>query len=483
MASYAMLTNVGRNKEAAALANATALDIAEIAWGDGTRIPAGGETALENEQGRKPVASQGVTAGALNTAFFEILLAENEGPYVIREAGLFDADGDMIAVAYYDPPVNKPLNTVSAHLRINVVFSDLENLIITIDASTAFISASRKITSGSGILGGGDLSVDREFAADFATLAEAEAGARSDKVMSPLRTKQAIQTLAPSPVLATQAEALAGSNNAKTMTPLRVAQAITQAIDALVDGAPGALDTLQELATALGDNDDAIAALTTSIATKLDASAYTAADILAKLITVDGHASGLDADKLDGKEASAFVETSRSITAGTGLTGGGNLSANRTISASIATQAEAEAGTISTKLMTPLRVAQAIAALAGSPSIASTYEAKIGTNNTKMMTPLRVAEASLILFQARVDISGSIYYSQNVTSVVQDGTGAYTVNFPYQIGGNLTIVATAMLGHAAIALQGTSWVKINTYNLGTSTKANKHFNTIGLRHA
>jgi hypothetical protein len=54
---------------------------------------------------------------------------------------------------------------------------------------------------------------------------------------------------------------------------------------------------------------------------------------------------------------------STTITAGTGLTGGGDLSANRTISPDIASQAEAEAGTASNKLMTPERTAQAITAL------------------------------------------------------------------------------------------------------------------------
>lgn len=52
------------------------------------------------------------------------------------------------------------------------------------------------------------------------------------------------------------------------------------------------------------------------------------------------------------------------ITAGTGLTGGGDLSTNRTISPDIASQAEAEAGTAADKLMTPQRTAQAITALA-----------------------------------------------------------------------------------------------------------------------
>ena len=79
--------------------------------------------------------------------------------------------------------------------------------------------------------------------------------------------------------------------------------------------------------------------------------------------------------------ATGVVPVERTITAGNGLTGGGALSTNRTISLgkpstlsgatpnyvegashthkiSVATQAEAEAGTDNVKLMTPLRVAQ-----------------------------------------------------------------------------------------------------------------------------
>jgi phage-related tail fiber protein len=140
-------------------------------------------------------------------------------------------------------------------------------------------------------LGGGDLSEDRSFAADFATEDQALAGMREDKVMSP-------------------------------------------------------------------------ALVSATITDRLDGSEYTAEDILAKLKTVDGPGSGLDADQLDGKQAAAFVQTSRSVSTGTGLTGGGDLSSNRTLSAVIPSEAEAEAGTNNTKLMTPLRTKQAINAAA-----------------------------------------------------------------------------------------------------------------------
>ena len=46
--------------------------------------------------------------------------------------------------------------------------------------------------------------------------------------------------------------------------------------------------------------------------------------------TNDGAGSGLDADLLDGISSASFVQTSRSLTAGAGLTGGGDLSADRT---------------------------------------------------------------------------------------------------------------------------------------------------------
>jgi hypothetical protein len=40
--------------------------------------------------------------------------------------------------------------------------------------------------------------------------------------------------------------------------------------------------------------------IATAVGTKLDTSGYTAADVLSKLLTVDGTGTGLDADKVDG---------------------------------------------------------------------------------------------------------------------------------------------------------------------------------------
>lgn len=54
----------------------------------------------------------------------------------------------------------------------------------------------------------------------------------------------------------------------------------------------------------------------------------------------------------------AKADAARAVAAGTGLTGGGSLTADRTIAADIATQAEAQAGAAAGKLMSALSVEQ-----------------------------------------------------------------------------------------------------------------------------
>lgn len=78
------------------------------------------------------------------------------------------------------------------------------------------------------------------------------------------------------------------------------------------------------------------------------------------------------------------------------------------------------------------------------PALASQAEAQAGTNNTKLMTPLRVEEAILASFnvtgtaptyacRAWVKFVGTgtvaISASGNVSSITDNGTGDYTINF------------------------------------------------------
>lgn len=138
-ASFAVMTTVGRAKEAAALANATTITITHIAIGDGATVPSGGETALYHEIARKTISGHGTVVGASNVAYFDCYLSAAEGPYTIREAGLYDDEGDLIAIAHYDPPINKPVpasgQTVEGTVRLEVAFSDVASVTIKVDPS------------------------------------------------------------------------------------------------------------------------------------------------------------------------------------------------------------------------------------------------------------------------------------------------------------------------------------------------------------
>jgi hypothetical protein len=108
-----------------------------------------------------------------------------------------------------------------------------------------------------------------------------------------------------------------------------------------------------------------VAGLQADIDSKLSASSYTAADVLAKIKTVDGPGSGLDADLLDGYSR-VYYRNATNLNAGT-------VDIARM---PVATQAEAEAGSSTSKVMTPQRVKQAIDSLTtpgmGAPAYTST---------------------------------------------------------------------------------------------------------------
>jgi len=68
--------------------------------------------------------------------------------------------------------------------------------------------------------------------------------------------------------LADTTEADTGTNGTTAMTPAMVKRRIDAAVAALIGGAPGALDTLDELAAALADDASYAASITTALAGK-----------------------------------------------------------------------------------------------------------------------------------------------------------------------------------------------------------------------
>lgn len=116
----------------------------------------------------------------------------------------------------------------------------------------------------------------------------------------------------------------------------------------------------------------------------------------------------------------------------------------------IASQAEAEAGADNVDMMTALRTAQAIAALETgepNPAIASQAEAEAGTDNVDMMTALRTAQAIAALTAVNPGLAqGRLTLSTGVPVTTSDVTAATTLYFT-PFGGNLVAL-----------YNGTKWV-------------------------
>lgn len=96
----------------------------------------------------------------------------------------------------------------------------------------------------------------------------------------------------------------------------------------------------------------------------------------AQLVAALNAAGGIDADTLGGQSVSSFALASRTISAGAGLTGGGSLAANRTISANVSNQATWNAGTATVEsVISPAKLKGAVEAFIPSDTgpTANTY--------------------------------------------------------------------------------------------------------------
>ena len=114
-------------------------------------------------------------------------------------------------------------------------------------------------------------------------------------------------------ISAAEIRTLISAASASDISGFASTQYVDDEIAAVIAVAPAALDTLNELAAAIGDDADYAGTVTTLLSNKLNSSVYTAADVLAKLLTVDGAGSGIDADKLDG-QSSAYYSSYNNLT-------------------------------------------------------------------------------------------------------------------------------------------------------------------------
>lgn len=98
---YTIFTRVGQAKIANAIALGRALQIKHMAVGDGggnSYEPDDNQTELRREVYRAQVSSVAISDASINKIRVSMLMTADVGGFTIREAGLYDADGDLITV-------------------------------------------------------------------------------------------------------------------------------------------------------------------------------------------------------------------------------------------------------------------------------------------------------------------------------------------------------------------------------------------------
>lgn len=159
MAYLALLTDIGRIKLAAAAANNSPLDITHMALGDGFGAevgePDGYETELVNEVYRNTINSL-TSDGAQFVA--DMVVPHGTGGWTVREMGLFDTDGDLIAYAN-TPAIEKPASSsgvvVDFRPTITVELEEPGSINVVVDAN--IISASQQWVSTNYLAKSGNL--------------------------------------------------------------------------------------------------------------------------------------------------------------------------------------------------------------------------------------------------------------------------------------------------------------------------------------
>ncbi|WP_426710089.1 phage tail protein [Enterobacter cloacae complex sp. 284J4] len=298
---YALLTNVG----AAKLANATALgeqvEITQMAVGDGNGAlptPNPAQTALVHELRRAPLNTLTIDPVNTNQIIAEQVIPEDVGGWWIREIGLYDSKGDLIAIANcaetYKPLLQEGSGRMQV-IRVILIVSSTQAVTLKIDPSV--VLATRQYVDDQIIQV--KAFVDQQLAAHIAA-------ADPHKQYAP----KASPALTGTPTAPTAAQTV---NN----TQIATTEFVKSAIAALVASSPAALDTLNELAAALGDDPNFATTVTNALAGKqpLDS---TLTDLSGK--TVNGILQYLNLEETVKKAAGAIQKSGGNMEGPLGLT-------------------------------------------------------------------------------------------------------------------------------------------------------------------
>ncbi|MDJ5729168.1 phage tail protein [Salmonella enterica] len=235
---YTLLTDIGAAKLASAAALGVPLKITHMAVGDGggtLPTPDAKQTALVNEKRRAALNMLYIDPQNSSQIIAEQVIPENEGGWWIREVGLFDESGALIAVGNcpesYKPQLAEGSGRTQT-VRMVLITSSTDNITLKIDP--AVVLATRKYVD--------DKVLELKVYADD-QMAKHLAAPDPHSQYAP----KASPTFTGTPKAPTPA---AGNNTTQLATTAFVQAALTT----LINGAPATLDTLKEIAAAINND-------------------------------------------------------------------------------------------------------------------------------------------------------------------------------------------------------------------------------------
>lgn len=136
-----LITTAGAAKFAAATAGGTKITITQMAVGDGggtLPVPDVAQTKLIREKWRAALNKISVDAKKKNYVIAELVIPPEEGGFWLREMGLYDADGTLVAVANmaesYKPELAEGSGRAQT-LRMVIIVSAVESVDLVIDTT------------------------------------------------------------------------------------------------------------------------------------------------------------------------------------------------------------------------------------------------------------------------------------------------------------------------------------------------------------
>ena len=235
---YTLLTDIGAAKLASAAALGVPLKITHMAVGDGGGVlptPDAKQTALVNEKRRAALNMLYIDPQNSSQIIAEQVIPENEGGWWIREVGLFDESGALIAVGNCQESYKPQLAEGSGRtqtVRMVLITSSTDNITLKIDP--AVVLATRKYVD--------DKALELKVYVDD-LMAKHLAAQDPHSQYAPKESPTFTGTpKAPTPA--------AGNNTTQLATTAFVQAALT----ALINGAPATLDTLKEIAVAINND-------------------------------------------------------------------------------------------------------------------------------------------------------------------------------------------------------------------------------------